>query len=372
MSQRIQAITMPKWGMTMTEGTVAAWLVEEGAPVAVNDEVVEIETTKITNVFESPAPGVLRRRLVDVGQAAPVGALLGIVADDAVPDAEIDAFVEKFQTDYAALAESEAGGPSSETIEAGERRLRYLRLGEADELPLVLLHGYGGDLNNWMFNQPILAETRAVYALDLPGHGGSTKDVDGGSVEAISAGVLEFLDAAGIDRAHLAGHSLGGACALSVALERPDRAASLTLICPAGLGPEINMDYVQGFIDAERRKQMKPVLELVYADGSLVSRDMINDVLKYKRLDGVDGVLRAIAGTAFADGKQQLVLADRLAALQMPAQIIWGQDDRILPPSQADGLPESISVHRIPAAGHMVHMEEAGEVNRLIASFIAG
>jgi len=67
MSNAIQAITMPKWGLAMDEGMVAAWQVEEGAEVAAGDEIVEIETTKITNVFESPAAGVLRRRVVNEG-----------------------------------------------------------------------------------------------------------------------------------------------------------------------------------------------------------------------------------------------------------------------------------------------------------------
>ena len=64
---------------------VAAWPVEEGDTIAKGQEIMDIETTKIANVFESPVAGMLRRRLVDDGETVPVGALLGVVADDARP-----------------------------------------------------------------------------------------------------------------------------------------------------------------------------------------------------------------------------------------------------------------------------------------------
>ena len=124
----------------------------------------------------------------------------------------------------------------------------------------MLLHGFGGDLNNWLFNTDKLAERRRVYALDLPGHGESAKDVGAGDL-AEFAGVLGgFLDAVGAGRAHLAGHSMGGAVALAFTLEHPDRVASLALVAPAGLGEEINADYIDGFVAAERRRELKGVL----------------------------------------------------------------------------------------------------------------
>ena len=91
---------MPKWGLSMTEGRLLDWLVEEGAELAVGDEVAEVESEKINGAVESPAAGVLRRRVADVGDMVPVGGLLGVIAPADVPDAEIDAFVAEFQAAF--------------------------------------------------------------------------------------------------------------------------------------------------------------------------------------------------------------------------------------------------------------------------------
>ncbi|MBT7646776.1 MAG: alpha/beta fold hydrolase, partial [Rhodospirillaceae bacterium] len=166
------------------------------------------------------------------------------------------------------------------------------------------------------------------------------------------------------------GHSLGGAVALQVALDHPGKIGSLTLIAPAGLGSEINGDYISGFVAAQRRKEMKPLAQQLFADPSIVSRSMVEDLLKSKRIDGVDAALAAIAGCQFADGAQTLDLAARADDLDVPVQIIWGSDDAIIPVSQADNLAGA-SVHRIDGAGHMPMMEKAAEVNDLIAGFVA-
>src|SRR5690348_13591961 len=100
MPDAVRAVKLPKWGLSMTEGTVIAWYANEGDQVKAGTDLVEIETPKITNLYESPASGLLRRRVAQVGETLPVGALLAVLADDEVPEAEIDAFIEQFVRDF--------------------------------------------------------------------------------------------------------------------------------------------------------------------------------------------------------------------------------------------------------------------------------
>ena len=370
MSDALEKLGMPKWGLSMTEGRLTEWLVEEGAELAVGEDVAEVSTEKIDGVVESPAAGILRRRVADVGEVIPVGGLLGVIADASVPDEEIDRFVAEFQATFVPEEAEEAAGPEPETVTVDADNLRFLRQGEGGE-PVVLLHGFGGDLNNWLFNSEALAGERVVYALDLPGHGGSTKQVGNGELATLVGTLRAFLDSQDVERAHLVGHSLGGLLAADLALEEPDRVLSLTLVDSAGLGPEIDREYVEGFIGAESRRELRAVLQRLFADESLVTRQMADDVLRYKRLDGVQEALRALADNLFPGGRQQRVLVDELASFSAPLLAVWGEEDRIIPAAHAAALPESAEVHTLPEKGHSPHMEAAGRFNELVEGFLA-
>ncbi|MER7499677.1 acetoin dehydrogenase dihydrolipoyllysine-residue acetyltransferase subunit [Nonomuraea pusilla] len=368
----VQPVGMPKWGLSMTKGQINDWIVEVGDELAVGDDVVEIETEKINGVLESPVSGVVRRRLAEKGSWVPVGGLLAVVADPSVPEEEIDRFVEEFQASFTAEEEDEESAEAGpESVEVGGRVIRFVSQGDAGD-PVVLLHGFGGDLGNWLFTVPALAERHRVHALDLPGHGGSSKDVTPGDLDSLARTLLGFLAVRGIERAHLVGHSMGGLVAMAAALRDPGRVASLALVASAGFGAEMNGGYLDGFVRAGSRRELTPVLRLLFADPDAVTRQLVDDVLKYKRLDGVDAALRLLAGELFPAGTQRHVLVDEAARLGLPTLVVWGDQDQVIPPSHASRAPAHARVEVIGGAGHSPHIERANDVNRLLESFLSG
>jgi pyruvate dehydrogenase E2 component (dihydrolipoamide acetyltransferase) len=365
----ITPITMPKFGLAMTEGKLAGWSVPPGSAVSAGQEIADIETSKITNGYESPASGVLRRQVASEGETLPVGALIGVLAGDGTSDAEIDAFIEQFQSAFSASdAQGDADAPPARPtlVDVDGLSLQVQDMGQGNGLPVLLIHGFGGDLTNWLLNQDVLAAQRRVVAFDLPGHGGSTKEVGDGTPTTLAAITARLLETLGIERAHVVGHSLGGAIALELARAHPDKVASLGLIAPAGLGPDINMDFIEGFITADRRKTLEPVLALLVNDPTLITRNMVEGIIRFKRLDGARQGLETIAAACFPDGRQKDGLRDVLNTFSGPVQVIWGEADKILSPEAAQGLPASITVTRLPQTGHMPQMEKATQVNDLL------
>jgi pyruvate dehydrogenase E2 component (dihydrolipoamide acetyltransferase) len=281
--------------------------------------------------------------------------VLAVVAPTEVDDAAIDAVVEEAQAAIASGALEEDEGPQPQLVEVGGRTISYLTLGgdTTGGEPVVLVHGFGGDKNSWLFVQQPLAEDRAVIALDLPGHGASDKDVGDGSLDTLAGVVTGFLDATGIGRAHLVGHSLGGAVIAAAAKAAPDKVASLTLLAPAGYGEQADAEYLRAFAAATSRRELKPLLGRLFADESLVTRQLVYDLLRYKRLDGVDKAL----ATVLTDADTQAIDTPALLeGVDVPVTVVWGESDRILPPP--DGVGERV------AEGHMLHMEAANDIVR--------
>ncbi|KMZ11695.1 Dihydrolipoamide acetyltransferase component (E2) of acetoin dehydrogenase complex [Candidatus Burkholderia humilis] len=365
----ITPIVMPKWGLSMKEGTVNEWLVEEGTEITVGMPILDVETDKIANAVEAPDAGLLRRRVASAGDTLPVKALLGVLAPSTVSDADVDAC-----------------RPPAEDTEEGEEAVayhfvdvdgicvRYASRGgdDAGKDAVLFIHGFGGDLDNWLFNLDAIAEKNRVFALDLPGHGQSTPKVPGASLAALAEFVGKFMDAVSLDRAHLVGHSMGGGIPAQMAVDASARVQSLTLISPSGFGDEVNNAYTEGFVKAESRRELKPVVELLFANPELVSRQMLDDLLKYKRLDGVSEALASLNAGLFADGKQSGKPGGKLAESGKPVLVIWGAKDQIIPASHAQNAPSDATVRVSDDAGHMSQMEKANEVNGLIKEQVAG
>ena len=194
-----------------------------------------------------------------------------------------------------------------------------------------------------------------MIALDLPGHGHTTKKVANGSLLCQVHVLQNTMDKLGVAEADWVGHSMGGAIALQLAQSRPDLVRSLTLLASAGLGPEINTEYLQGFTTSRNRRELKPHVRQLFADESLVTRQLVADLLKYKRLDGVQESLEALAYQLGDHGAQAEVSRQVIDAV--PTLVIWGADDRIIPASHARDLPNQDNVHIFDNTGHMVQME---------------
>src|SRR5260370_7165044 len=134
----ITAITMPKWGVTMTEGKGVGWLKAEGESYPGGGELLEIETTKITNVMEAGEASTLRRIVAAAGTTLPIGALLAVAAPESVPDAEIDAFVAGFVMPEAAAEEmAQDSALLPRDIDAGGKQLPVLDLGSGEAPPVA-------------------------------------------------------------------------------------------------------------------------------------------------------------------------------------------------------------------------------------------
>ena len=365
----IKAITMPKWGLTMKEGLVGDWLIEEGDTIDSGMEVVDVETDKITSAVEVADSGTLRRTVAVPGETLPVGAMLGVIAEAEVSDEELDAFIQEFQENFVPEEADEAdSGPKTETAQIGELKINFLRQGSAEKTA-VLLHGFGGDLNNWLFNHMALIENRTVIAIDLPGHGSSSKTVGDGSFAFMANTIQQLMKELDVSKADWVGHSMGGAIALQLAQSHPTLVRSLTLIGSAGLGAEINADYLRGFTQSESRRELKPHVQQLFKDPSLVTRQLVDDLLKFKRIDGVQACLQTITDCFIDEGHQVENLRNVLEAQDISALVIWGAEDQIIPANHASDLPSQDNVHILEDGGHMVQMESATEVNKLITDF---
>jgi len=251
----------------------------------------------------------------------------------------------------------------------------WLREGTGD--PLVLLHGFAAELNSWRpfchaFERAAAAGP-GVLALDLPAHGKSAAQC-AGTLDDIVAAVDATLAAAHITRCHLVGHSFGGAISLATAAYGPlaqTGIRSLTLIAPAGLGPDSNAAFLRGITQASRRASFAAWLKELFADPAQMDEMFVATAEQQLGDAHVRARLAALADTFFPDGAQSLDLRGVLAALSIPVRVIWGLQDRILPARHAQGLPGRVAVHRFARVGHLPHIEARDDVAAIVAQNIA-
>lgn len=227
---------------------------------------------------------------------------------------------------------------------------------------VIFSHGAGGTHRHWLPEVVGAGTMVQAYALDLPGHGrsgGSGRDTVAGYAEVIH-GLVEAL---GLDRVVVGGHSMGGAIAQTFALTYPDRCAGLIL---TGTGARLRVlpAILEGVLT-----DLETTVDLVreYAYGPAASADLL-------RL-GREEMLRNDPQVFHDDflACDRFDVMDRLGEIQVPTLVLCGTADKLTPPKYSRYLHEHISnstLTLIEGAGHMVMLEKPGEMNEAIARFL--
>ena len=238
--------------------------------------------------------------------------------------------------------------------------------GNDPRLPIVLLHGFAADNNTWMNVQTALAQHRRAVAFDLPGHGLSL-GYPIGNARAMADAVAASLDALDLPRVHLVGHSMGGAVASVLAMRRPTRVASLTLLAPGGFGLEINHRLLRAMARATEEHELQLLIEQFFGWEAKVPRMLATRIAEIRRDPAVIPPLAAILDAILDGDVQRTFDPARLAEIGCPVKVLWGTQDRVLPTRQSHRLPGVIATHVFERVGHMVHLEVPRETVRLIA-----
>lgn len=237
---------------------------------------------------------------------------------------------------------------------------------------LVLLHGFGACHRVWDDLVSALAGTVRTLAYDLPGHGASLAIADATSPRKAAQAIAADLAARNLPRVHLVGHSMGGAVAVLTALAAPERIASLTLLSPGGIGPEIDGPVLRRYAVATDAVELAACLAAMSGPDAQPPAAAVDALLAMRRAAGQIERLAEIAAAITRDDRQGAIPAAMLAALSMPVRVLWGTHDPVLPVSQTEGLPAHFSVHRLPRAGHMLIEERPDEVVEAMRASLAG
>ena len=373
MSKDLHPITMPKWGLSMKEGSISKWNKSIGENIKKGEMLLEIETEKVVNEMESPEDGTILKFCANEGDTVPVGSLIALYGESGTSEEVINEFIEKFNSNFESelSKELEEEEENNEKVKIGDLDINYIKNLNSKDKNILFIHGFGGDLNNWMFNQDDLSKEFNTYALDLPGHGLSSKTIKDASLSFLSEIIIKFCEENSLSDINLVGHSFGAGIAIKCASENNDFVKSLNLISPIGLGDEIDASYLDNFIISDSRRDLKNELEKLYFDPEIIKRDLVNEILKFKRIDGVSESLQLIKNEIINNEKQKINLRNEVDKLSIPTTIIWGKQDAIIPQSHTEKINEKINIKIIDDCGHMAHTEHPNEVNAIIRNTIS-
>jgi pimeloyl-ACP methyl ester carboxylesterase len=236
----------------------------------------------------------------------------------------------------------------------------YLEGGPVDGDTIVMLHGFGGDKNNWTLYARYFTKRFRVIAPDLPGFGENVRnpDWDHGGV-AQTARLHGFLVELGVDSFHLGGNSMGGYIALHYALTYPNQLKTLTLIDTAGVTSKHKSE-----LELAVKEGTNPLLA-----SSLDDFDRLMDFIMHKRIPSPRFMMQAMLEVqirhfdflngvfwALTDEALDHKLTERLGDVAMPTLIIWGRHDRVIDVSCTEVMAAAIPDNKV------VILEDVGHV----------
>ncbi len=229
--------------------------------------------------------------------------------------------------------------------------------------PLVLVHGAGGHRLYWPPQIRRLAGVRTL-ALDLPAHGESAGPRQS-TISGYAEKVIDWMRAVGVENAVLAGHSMGAAIALTVALRVPRRLSGLALL---GGGARLKVDQRILDLSASRADFPQAVERMVDAAFSPRAEAKWVRMAKERMLQAEPEVFHADFLAC-----QSFDVRSRLGEIRSPALVICGRDDRMVPAEDCSKLAEGLaaaSLRRVDGAGHMVMLERPDEVAAHLLRFV--
>jgi 4,5:9,10-diseco-3-hydroxy-5,9,17-trioxoandrosta-1(10),2-diene-4-oate hydrolase len=274
--------------------------------------------------------------------------------------------------------------PQDQYIQVGQILTRYWALGDGG-MPVILLHGIGDSVENWMRSIRALALGHRVYAVDLVGSGRSGKPDVAYSFEHFARFVNGFMMSLGIHCASLAGHSLGGAIALTYAIQFPEKVDKLVLVSSGGLGRNISprfrlatLPFVGEWLTRPSRERVARSLRKCFHDPALVSEELIELKHEIAALPGAhDTYLSTVRTLGSLRGLRHDVvrpILDNLYTINAPTLIVWGRHDRILPLAHAHAAKKRIpnaQLRILDCCGHLPQVECPEAFNALAAEFLA-